>query len=78
VVSDGVLGLDGGNEDNDLWYRHGALEDGTHIFESVWVPDDEERLAIANGANIELNVLGPGHPPVFLAVTGVELGRPHE
>lgn len=35
--------------------------------ETVWIPDDGERRAIANGAPIILRVWGEGHPPVALS-----------
>ncbi len=35
---------------------------------SCWVPTDEERSSIANGANIALTVWGEGHPPVAVYV----------
>jgi hypothetical protein len=45
---------------------------------STWVPTDEEREAIAAGANIELLVVGTGHPPVQLRLSEYQLGKkPH-
>lgn len=64
--------LEGGTEDNDLWV-HRDEENG--LITSTWVPTDEERVAIANGENIELIVWGQGHPPVALRTTTVALGK---
>ena len=72
-ASNGVFGLEGGNEDNDLWVQN---VNGT--IRSVWVPTDEERLAIADGANIELVVHGQGHPPVNMNVVRIPLGKKPE
>lgn len=75
VESTGVLRLPGGNEDHDLWYQSCVTPLGTHVFETVWEPTDEERAAIAGGANVELNVWGAQHPPVAVRTTLVQLGR---
>jgi hypothetical protein len=40
---------------------------------SVWMLDDAEREAVANGANIELRTYGPATPPVSLAVSTREV-----
>lgn len=37
-------------------------------FESVWVPDDGERKALANGAPVTLRLWGANHPPVNMLV----------
>lgn len=74
VESNQVFRLAGGTEDNDLWTRVARDEDGLQVVISTWEPTDEERSAIAAGANIELCVWG-GQPPVSLAVTQVQLGR---
>jgi hypothetical protein len=74
--SDGVLGLPGGNEDNDLWYQHQEHESGDHIFLSVWEPDEEQRRAIAEGANVQLLIWGSGHPPVSVGINFDPLGKP--
>lgn len=37
-------------------------------FESVWIPTDGERKALANGAPITLRLWGSGHPPVNMLV----------
>ena len=74
-----VFRLGGGNEDNDLWVEVHKVEDevlGTRdAVASVWEPTDEERAAIADGANIQLTVIG-GQPPVMLDATTVPLGKP--
>lgn len=75
-VADGVLRLPGGTEDNDLWFQHCQDATGNHIYSSVWEPTDEERAAIANGANVELLVWGTRHPPVAVATSEVPLGKP--
>lgn len=72
--STGVLSLEGGNEDTDLWYRSTSFGE-THVFASVWEFTPEERRAVAAGANVQLAVFGPGHPPVDVAVTHEALGR---
>ena len=76
VESTNVLTLPGGNEDSDLWFAHCEAEDGSHVFRSVWELTEEDRKAIAGGANIFLEVWGGGHPPVTLGVTDIQLGRP--
>ena len=38
---------------------------------SAWMPDDEERAAIAAGAPIMLNVVGTAHPVVLLHVGSI-------
>lgn len=72
--SNQVFRLEGGTEDNDLWVRH-ALEAGVPTINSVWELTDEERAAIAAGANIELTVWGTGTPPVALRTTDEPLGK---
>jgi hypothetical protein len=72
--STGVLHLPGGNEDNDLWFTS-AQYAGTHVFLTVWEFTPEERRRIMDGENLELMVLGEGHPPVQLSLTTVELGK---
>lgn len=74
-TSNRVFLLEGGNEDNDLWVRTGVDSSGHATIASVWELTDEEREAIANGANIELMVWGLGTPPVSLAVTHERLGK---
>ena len=69
-----VFRLVGGTEDNDLWVER-APEGGEPTITSVWEPTDEDRAAIAAGANIELTVRGEGTPPVGMRTTTVELGR---
>lgn len=41
---------------------------------SCWQPTEQERKAIANGANIYLHVLARKHPPVLLS-TGIHADR---
>lgn len=71
--------LPGGTEDNDLWVK---IEDrgvpGYQRFVSTWELTDEQRQAIADGANIDLIVWGQGHPAVAVAVSHVPLGRKPE
>lgn len=76
VLSNSVFRLQGGNEDNDLWVRKTTHEDGSSVICSTWVPSDEERAAIAAGANIELVVWGTGTPPVAMHTDDTPLGRP--
>jgi hypothetical protein len=73
-TSNFVFRLEGGTEDNDLWVRR-DVEDGIPTINSVWVPSDEERAAIAAGANLELTVWGQGTPPVALRTTDEQPGR---
>lgn len=70
-----VFALPGGNEDNDLHARYVEAEDGQACIESVWTLDEDERLAIADGANIVLRTFGTLHPPVALYVTDEQPGR---
>jgi len=78
VRSDFVFRLPGGTEDNDLWVERKADTDDRPVMSSTWEPTDEEREAIANGANLELMIWGAGHPPVFLGITDVALGKAPE
>lgn len=64
-----VYRLPGGTEDNDLHCRRGECLGGTPYVASVWDLEPAERAAIGAGANVELTVLGGGHPPVILGVT---------
>ena len=73
--TDKVFRLAGGNEDDDLWVKQGST-DGTPWLQSTWELDDDERLAIATGATIELRVYGEGTPPVSLAVGAPLEARP--
>lgn len=70
--STGVFRLPGGTEDNDLWYERGPAGE----VRSTWVPTDEQRDAIAAGANIELAVFARITPAVSMALTDVPLGKP--
>lgn len=77
-VSEHVFSLPGGTEDQDLWVAVYGPHDGTapsQCFGSTWVPSDEERQAIADGANIELLVWGGDHPPVGLRLSRYTLGK---
>ena len=51
-----VIGLLGGNEDNDLWVDASDIFDDDPMMHSVWVPTDIEREQIAAGLNIQLTV----------------------
>lgn len=73
-LSNVVFSLPGGNEDNDLWLWREQGPDGTRL-RSTWVPTDEQRQAIADGANLELIVWGAGHPPVAIALCNYPLGK---
>ena len=75
-LSNSVVSLFGGTEDNDLWAYIDQHEDGSTLIRSTWVPTDEERQRIAEGSNVELIVWGSGHPPVAMAVVDYPLGAP--
>lgn len=64
-----VFKLQGGTEENDLPLSRIRHEDNTVTLCSTWELTEEERAAIAGGANIELYVWGERHPPVSLAVS---------
>ena len=67
--TENVYRLAGGTEDNDLWVNITHDDHtGTKIITSVWVPTDEERLAIAAGENIRLHCWG-SQVPVALDLT---------
>lgn len=74
--SNRVYRLPGGTEDNDLWVTETfcSEEPDVPVILSTWEPTDEERAAIAAGANVELAVWG-GQPPVALQTTDVPLGK---
>jgi hypothetical protein len=76
VESNQVFRLPGGTEDNDLWVRRALDSGGRPVICSVWELDEDERAAIAAGANVELVVWGDGTPPVAMHTTTVALGRP--
>jgi hypothetical protein len=65
-LTDLTFKLDGGTEENDLPVTTYDKDLGGPCFGSTWAPSYEERLAIADGANIELIVWGDGHPPVAI------------
>lgn len=74
--SNRVFRLDGGTEDNDLWVfeePHGV----NTLIHSTWELTPHEREQIAAGANVELTIWGPGHPPVDMRVTTIALGARH-
>lgn len=73
--SNQVYRLAGGTEDNDLWVRRSQPEGEETILYSTWEPNTEERAAIAAGANIQLAVWGPEHPPVAVGTTDEPLGK---
>lgn len=77
--SNHVYRLEGGTEDNDLWVELARVRDDvlgeTTAICSVWELSDEERQAIADGANVELEIIGGLQPPVSLTVTDQELGK---
>lgn len=75
VLSNFVFRLAGGTEDNDLWVERKTDDGGNPVISSTWVPTDDERRQIANGANIELVVWGQGHPPVMVRTTDMPLGK---
>lgn len=68
VDTNSVFKLRGGTEENDLPLSRIHHEDGSITNCSTWELTDEERQAIAAGANIDLFVWGFNHPPVSLAV----------
>lgn len=74
-LSDRVFRLPGGNEDNDLWTTTYGPEAGGPAIGSTWELDDDERAAIAAGANVELVVFGYAQPPVNVRVTDYALGK---
>lgn len=68
--SNQVFRLPGGTEDNDLWVHN----DGEHLT-STFVPTDERREAIANGANLDLTIWGQGQPPVAITLSHAPVGK---
>lgn len=75
ALSTTVFHLPGGTEDNDLWATEYEGEAGGRAIGSTWELTPEERVQVAEGANIELVVFGGGQPPVTLRVTEIPLGR---
>lgn len=49
-----------------------TYDDGLPTVRSFWMPSADERLAIAGGALIRLEVIGHTHPPLFVGVDGVD------
>jgi hypothetical protein len=76
VLSNKVFRLIGGTEDNDLWARSGADQDGDPILCTTWVPTDDERNQIKEGHNIEVIVWGETHPAMSVRTDDTPLGRP--
>lgn len=76
--SNRVFRLPGGTEDNDLWVTVDEDGDGEVVIGSTWELDEDERKAIADGANIRLLVWGKGHPPVTVFTTTEPLGKGRE
>ena len=74
-----VFSLPGGNEDNDLWVRQMTVLDETigeqPCIVSVYVPTDAERQRIADGANVEVTIVGIEQPPIIVATTFLPLGK---
>lgn len=74
-----VWELAGGNEDNWLWALNHEVNDQVMgvmpAVTSVFVPTDDQREQIAEGANIALTVIG-GQPPVMMRLTDEPLGKP--
>jgi hypothetical protein len=66
--------LPGGTDRNDLWVEERRGEHGEPVLSSTWQPTDEEREAIAKGANVELCVWGEGTPPVYIGTSTEQLG----
>lgn len=75
VRSNFTFVLAGGNEDNDLWAETGVDEDGFSTVATTWVPTDEERAAIAGGANIEVKLWSRTHPAIAVGTNTYPLGR---
>lgn len=48
----------------------GETEDNSHPgYESLWQPNDLERLQLANGGDVLVRIWGSGHPPISVGVT---------
>lgn len=45
-----------------------AEEDGNPVTNSAWELSADERALVAAGAQVELTIWGPGHPPVAVTV----------
>lgn len=75
VTSTNVYRLVGGTEDNDLWVTTYAPDEGGPCIGSTWELSDEERAAIAAGANVELLVFGTAQPPVAVRISRYLLGK---
>lgn len=66
-----VFKLPGAGDDHDLPVQRSLDGQGAPVICSNWVPTEDERQAIARGANLELIVWGSGHPPVAMRVEDV-------
>jgi hypothetical protein len=73
-LSNNVYELQGGNEDNHLWVEINRDYAGSVTISSVWVPNDEERELIAQGANIKLTLWG-AQVPVSMKTTSEPIGK---
>lgn len=67
--------LPGGTEENDLPVCMTHDTDNNPVILSTWVPTDDERKAIAAGANIELREWGTRPAPVSIGVNVDEIIR---
>ena len=47
-------------------------ESGAYGLQSLWLPNEAERAAIAAGAGVVLTVWGKGHPPVGMHVESLD------
>lgn len=72
--STAVFRLEGGTEDSDLWVEQTHDTTGVPVSRSVWELSDEDRAAIAAGANLALCVWGRSHPAVALTTTDDPIG----
>lgn len=48
--------------------RDAITPEGVPVMQSVWTPSPDELAALNAGANVLLEVVGKGHPPVMLSV----------
>lgn len=71
-----VFRLPGGTEDNDLWTYQGADTSGHVVTCSTWVPTDDERRAIADGANVEVILWSDEQPPIDVRLGTDPIGAP--
>ncbi len=66
-----IFKLPGGTDDNHLPVQVAVDQEHRPVLVSVWAPTEDERQAIARGANIELCIWGAEQPPVSLALEEV-------